>query len=390
MVDIFISYSKADRAVAESLARDLEEAGYSVWWDTRLVGGDEFSEQIQQRIDEAKAAIIIWTPTSVRSRWVKAEAARADAQRNLIPVRLKEVPDADIPLPYGTLHTELASNRLALVAALAKLGAVPHASHQIPSSLARDIPDRKPATLGTARIPHYYVMLGLFIGIIIGTGLLARRSDLDMRILFESNFFGYSAPVPKSDNPDLIEAIGPRIIPSATVHSSRPDPGVPPVTQPRTAAFKLDGMPDHSASLQAEMARLEVRIRFAEDKINLGQQASKSWNEQATRVKNLIESHAKQASACELAKQDLKRRSENGTPEVFLSDGRRHIAECEEARRRYRGMIARIEISLAKMRIDIEHVLENVDQLRAMQIEQSERRQLLQELERATAKSLIN
>lgn len=125
MADIFISYSKTERAVTETLARDLEGAGYSVWWDTGLVPGDVFKDVIIERISGAKAAVVIWTPGSVRSEWVYSEARRAKEQGKLVPLRTPDVALSDIPPPFDAMHTELIDNRLAIVAAVARLGAMP-------------------------------------------------------------------------------------------------------------------------------------------------------------------------------------------------------------------------------------------------------------------------
>ena len=40
MADIFISYSKADRALALKLSAFLEAEGWSVWWDKNLGPAD--------------------------------------------------------------------------------------------------------------------------------------------------------------------------------------------------------------------------------------------------------------------------------------------------------------------------------------------------------------
>jgi hypothetical protein len=35
--DIFLSYARGDRQKAESLARALHDAGWSVWWDRSIL-----------------------------------------------------------------------------------------------------------------------------------------------------------------------------------------------------------------------------------------------------------------------------------------------------------------------------------------------------------------
>jgi hypothetical protein len=70
MADVFISYSKLDRAVAESLAKDLRRRSVDVWWDFELYAGEDFHDTILAEITVSKAAIVIWSPTAAKSRWV--------------------------------------------------------------------------------------------------------------------------------------------------------------------------------------------------------------------------------------------------------------------------------------------------------------------------------
>jgi len=67
MADVFISYSKQERALTERLAADLLARGYTVWWDTNQVSGEAFRNVIQQELAAAKSVIVIWTPASVLS-----------------------------------------------------------------------------------------------------------------------------------------------------------------------------------------------------------------------------------------------------------------------------------------------------------------------------------
>lgn len=57
---IFFSYSKKYAQLTIDLARDLEAEGYTTWWDTSLLPGDEFPDEIKRQIHAAKAVIVIW------------------------------------------------------------------------------------------------------------------------------------------------------------------------------------------------------------------------------------------------------------------------------------------------------------------------------------------
>ena len=124
MADVFISYSKSDHALALKLSTFLESEGWIVWWDKSLGAADLYRDEIMKQLVAARAVITIWTENSVRSDWVRAEAGRAKAEGKLIPVKTPELTYADIPLPFGEMHTEnIASTdliRAAIVAQLAK------------------------------------------------------------------------------------------------------------------------------------------------------------------------------------------------------------------------------------------------------------------------------
>jgi len=74
MAEVFLSYAKADRALAQQLADLLRAHGIDVWWDFDLVGGEQFRKAIQAELDKAKAAIVIWTERSIGSPWVCDES----------------------------------------------------------------------------------------------------------------------------------------------------------------------------------------------------------------------------------------------------------------------------------------------------------------------------
>jgi TolB-like protein len=132
--DVFISYAKKGHSQADQLAQELQAKGFSVWYDTSLVPGDSFRDVIVTKLAQAKAAIVIWDQSSVKSDWVYSEADRARARRILIPVRTEDVSSRDIPPPFDCLHTELVSNRTAIEIALSKLGVLPVARSLQPAA----------------------------------------------------------------------------------------------------------------------------------------------------------------------------------------------------------------------------------------------------------------
>lgn len=101
MADIFISYARVDRDRIERLAAALEGEGYSVWWDRNIVGGSEFSHEIEKELDAAKAVIVAWSETSVKSRWVRDEAGSAAEAAKLIPV---DIDGTGAPMGFKQYH----------------------------------------------------------------------------------------------------------------------------------------------------------------------------------------------------------------------------------------------------------------------------------------------
>jgi TIR domain-containing protein len=123
--DIFISYARDDRPLAEALAKDLQERGFSVWWDTELVASDNFQDVILAALSRAKAAIVIWTKLSVFSNFVRDEARYALFHNKLIATKAGELDVIDIPFGFQSQHTEDVLSRENIVRAIEKLSIKP-------------------------------------------------------------------------------------------------------------------------------------------------------------------------------------------------------------------------------------------------------------------------
>jgi formylglycine-generating enzyme required for sulfatase activity len=101
MADVFISYAREDRAVAQLLAQGLEAGGRSVWWDREILPGNDFAELIAAELARAKAVVVIWSAISTKSGWVRDEAHEGLERGVLVPV-LMGVPEP--PLGYRSIH----------------------------------------------------------------------------------------------------------------------------------------------------------------------------------------------------------------------------------------------------------------------------------------------
>ncbi len=85
---IFVSYSRTDQKHVLPLVTALEQAGYSVWWDGLLEGGQRFLKTTESALENARAVVVLWTADSVNSHWVHDEATRGRDRRCLVPLAM--------------------------------------------------------------------------------------------------------------------------------------------------------------------------------------------------------------------------------------------------------------------------------------------------------------
>jgi len=102
MADVFVSYARSDKARVAPLVAAIVAKGWTVWWDPEITPGQEFDDMIDAEIDAAKAVMVVWTPTSVASRWVRGEAREAADNNKLVPVRFD---NARLPMDVRAIHT---------------------------------------------------------------------------------------------------------------------------------------------------------------------------------------------------------------------------------------------------------------------------------------------
>lgn len=92
-MNVYLSYVRADRALASQLATDLAREGISVWRDEdRLLPGDNIVENIFNAIRESTDFLALVSGNSARSPWFSSELATALASieaspnRRIIPI----------------------------------------------------------------------------------------------------------------------------------------------------------------------------------------------------------------------------------------------------------------------------------------------------------------
>ena len=89
MAGVFISYKKENRVKTERIVAALKNEGFSVWWDDSLTPKASWDSEIERELSDASAAVVLWTPLSVASDWVRTEAHFAQDRGKLIPVMLE-------------------------------------------------------------------------------------------------------------------------------------------------------------------------------------------------------------------------------------------------------------------------------------------------------------
>lgn len=102
---IFISYSRRDNEVMRRVAFFLRDQGFKVWVDNeKLVPGTAaWEESIEDAIKNAFIIIVILSPDSKSSEWVRREITYSDQfQKRVFPVLVKGTEEASLPLRLVT------------------------------------------------------------------------------------------------------------------------------------------------------------------------------------------------------------------------------------------------------------------------------------------------
>lgn len=98
---VFVSYARADEKMARAVIATLEQAGFKIWWDGLIPGGERFSARISEALEGARAVVALWSAASLESNWVQDEAAWARDHRRLVPLSLD---GSDPPLGFRQLQ----------------------------------------------------------------------------------------------------------------------------------------------------------------------------------------------------------------------------------------------------------------------------------------------
>lgn len=118
MSDVFVSYARDDlvekggrpflalRDEPKCMVRRIEAAlnalKIDVWRDTQLLSGQEYQREINAAIQRSKVLLVCWSPSSVASDFVRAEADFARVRNKLVAVLIRS---AEIPVPFNLIQS---------------------------------------------------------------------------------------------------------------------------------------------------------------------------------------------------------------------------------------------------------------------------------------------
>jgi hypothetical protein len=103
--EVFLSHSNQDRGFVDELANELNRHGVRVWYSpTDIMGGQQWHDEIGSALRRCDWFVIVLSPRSVESPWVKSEL--------MYVFRHNRLRDRVIPLLYEACDFEELSWKL--------------------------------------------------------------------------------------------------------------------------------------------------------------------------------------------------------------------------------------------------------------------------------------
>jgi len=101
LVDIFISYPRASRPVAERIKGKLAALDLEIFFDIEGIdGGAVFPVVIDKAVKTAKAVVGCWSLQAFERPWVLQECRVAKARGVLVPVAIEHFAGLDVPTEF--------------------------------------------------------------------------------------------------------------------------------------------------------------------------------------------------------------------------------------------------------------------------------------------------
>lgn len=167
--DIFLSYSRKDSRLMQRVRDDLRAAGLRVWTDEGIRPGTAlWKDAIEQAIREAHLLVVLMSPNSKASLWVKREIDYASAQGVQVLSLLIDGDD-QTAVPFALIGSQYIDIRNRYKPGLEKL--IKEAEYRIKINMGGSIQAPAPKHTQSPSFGWLRAMLMVFIVVIAG-GLL--------------------------------------------------------------------------------------------------------------------------------------------------------------------------------------------------------------------------
>src|SRR5437016_4926309 len=101
---VFLSHSSQDEWISVVMKEKIEEQGITVWLDVfDLPGGAPIKARIREELEASDECLVLLSPASRESNWVKHEAGVADALKKWTTLVLLHVSKDDVPDTFRDL-----------------------------------------------------------------------------------------------------------------------------------------------------------------------------------------------------------------------------------------------------------------------------------------------
>jgi hypothetical protein len=160
-VRVFISHAHDDDAFAARLAADLRSADIDVWIDDKEIAYDDFVMKISEGLEGRQWLILVMTPASLRSQWVRREVNAAlnlvekGRMRGVIPIAAMPFNEREVPALWDSLHRyDATKNYDAALAGLLRAFGANESTSKPATSNAPSTPSVAPAAPRSGGLPQ--------------------------------------------------------------------------------------------------------------------------------------------------------------------------------------------------------------------------------------------
>lgn len=102
MVDVFVSYPRAERKKVEPIKRELDSLGLDTFFDIENIdAGAQYSAVLDKAVKAAKAVLGCWSPLAFTRSWVMLECGVGLARNVLVPIAIERFETLAIPVEFS-------------------------------------------------------------------------------------------------------------------------------------------------------------------------------------------------------------------------------------------------------------------------------------------------